>query len=212
MSSTSLTRIWLAPPLAFGRLGASPTPCAAFHWGPNDLTPDGTGMTTLVAAETLELDENGIVSSSVPNRLIFRDESGIRPVCPFYELHGDWKENGETKSGPITTTLLEELGLTTKNITWTIDVANLKSFDYTFADGDRIEASLKLRGDDTARHTVEGRSPVRARHPPVPRDKSIPFGAVQIAQPSDEFPEIRLRFYAPVGLTYGPEDLDKRIK
>jgi hypothetical protein len=56
MSSMSLTRIWLTPPLAFGRLGASPTPCAAFHWAANDLTPDGSGMTTLAPAETLELE------------------------------------------------------------------------------------------------------------------------------------------------------------
>lgn len=211
MSSTSLTRIWLAPPLAFGRLGSSPEPCAAFHWGPNDLTPDGTGTTTLVPSETLSLDDDGVVASSVPTRIIFRDEHGIRPVCPFFELHGEWKEGRTKKWGPITTALLANLGITTKDIVWEIDVANLKSFDYTFEEGDRVEARLKLRGDDTTRHALEGRSPKTARHPLVPRDRFIPFGQVQIAKPSEAFPEIRLRFYAPPGLTYGPENLNQRI-
>src|ERR1700755_159295 len=103
MSSIDLTHIWLAPPLAFGRLGSSPTPCANFHWSRNDLTPDGTGTTTLVPAETLELDASGAVSSSVPDRIVFRDdqEGGIRPVCPFYELHGTWTEDGKEVEGPI---------------------------------------------------------------------------------------------------------------
>ncbi|HYM62910.1 MAG TPA: hypothetical protein VEZ11_18635 [Thermoanaerobaculia bacterium] len=211
MSSTYLTRIWLTPPLAFGRLGASPTPCAAFHWAANDLTPDGSGMTTLVPAETLDLDENGVVSRSLPDRIVFRDNHGIRPVCPYFELHGTWHEDGREKSGPITTTLLDKLKLTTKDIQWQVHVANLKSFDYTFEEGDRIEAVLNLRGDDTARHTLEGRSPRKARRPLVPKGAFIPYGSVQIAKPGGEFREIRLRFYAPAGLTYGPSDYEKRM-
>jgi len=168
-------------------------------------------MTTLVPAETLDLDENGTVSSSLPERIVFRDDFGIRPVCPYYELHGTWIERGEEKSGPITTTLLKKMGLGTKDITWDINAANLKSFDYTFEEGDRITAALKLRGDDTTRHTLEGRSPRNAKHPLVPKDAFIPFGAIQIARPTAEFPEIRLRFYAPQGHTFGPTNLEKRI-
>jgi hypothetical protein len=211
MSSTYLTRIWLTPPLAFGRLGSSPTPCAAFNWAANDLAPDGTGTTTLAPAETLDLDENGVVSRSLPDRIIFRDELGHRPVCPYYELHGTWNENREERSGPITTALLEKLKLTTKDISWDVHVANLKSFDYTFEAGDRIDAVLKLRGDDTTRHVLQGSSPRTAKQPLVPKGAFIPFGAVQIAKPTDEFPEIRLRFYAPAGHTFGATNLPARI-
>ena len=212
MRTMHLTRIWLTPPLAIARLGSSPTPCAAFSWGPNDLTPDGTGTTTLTIVDTLDLDDAGNVTRSRPDRIIFRDDHGIRPVCPYFELHGTWIDGAKETSGPITTAVLKRLGLAPRDLTWDIKFANLKSYDYTFEPGDRIEAVLKLNGDDTKRHTVAGRSPKNAKQPLVPKGEFVPMGAVQIANPSDEFPEIRLRYYAPAGHTYGPKNLATRIK
>jgi hypothetical protein len=37
-----LKSIWLTPPPAFGRVGASPIPSDAFMWGRDDLRPEGT--------------------------------------------------------------------------------------------------------------------------------------------------------------------------
>jgi hypothetical protein len=47
-----LKSIWLTPPLAFGRVGASPVPSDAFMWGRDDLRPEGTGRTTLQLIDT----------------------------------------------------------------------------------------------------------------------------------------------------------------
>ena len=206
-----LTQVWLTQPLAFARVGASPTPSDAFMWNGNDLTPDGSGQTTLAPAETINLDAEGVPISVTPDRVVFRDQYGIRPVCPYFELHGTWTEHGRDKSGPVTAQVLERFGVKPKDIAWNIHCAQLKAFHYTYDDADRIDAVLQLRGDDTTRHTLEGRSPARAKQPLVPKGAFVPLGAVQVAKPSKDHPEIRLRFYAPAGLCYGPTDVDRRI-
>src|SRR5258705_7342352 len=158
-----LTQIWLTQPLAFARVGASPTPSDAFMWTVNDLTRDGSGQTTLAPAETINLDAEGVPTGVKPDRVVFRDQYGIRPVCPYFELHGTWTENGRHKSGPVTAQVLDKFGVKPKDIAWDIHCAQLKAFHYTYDDADRIDAMLQLRGDDTTRHTLEGRSPARAK-------------------------------------------------
>ena len=37
------------------------------------------------------------------------------------------------------------------------------------------------------------------------------MGAIQAVKPSEQFPEVRMRFYAPGGEIYGPEDLPQRM-
>jgi len=69
-----LTRIWLTPPLAFARVGSSPTASVAFTWSVNELTPDGSGKTTLALAETINLDDNGVPHRITADRIVFRDE------------------------------------------------------------------------------------------------------------------------------------------
>ena len=207
-----LTRIWLTPPLAIARVGGSPTPSDAFMWSHSDLAPDGSGRTTLARAETINLDADGVPVRVPGNRIVFRDAQGIRPVCPYFELHGTWRDGGKTVSGPVTRDLLAKFGLKPRDISWSVHCTQLKAFHYTYDDDDRIDAALELRGDDTARHTIEGRSPAQARQPLVPKGQSIPLGAVQLARPSDDYPEIRLRFYAPPGHTYGPTNIDERIR
>src|ERR1700704_2510446 len=207
-----LTHIWLTPPLAFARIGSSPVPSAAYLWSANDLAPDGSGRTTLAAADTLDLDENGKISRRVPDRIVFKDQHGIRPVCPYFELHGTWTHNGRTHSGQITTAVLASQKLEISDISWDIHVAQLKAFHYTYDDGDRIDGLLHLSGTDTKRHTLEGRSPSSTKPPLVPKSAFVPLGAVQVAAPSSAFPEIRLRFYAPAGLVYAPSNFAERIR
>jgi hypothetical protein len=207
-----LKHIWLTPPLAFARVGGSTTPCAAFMWSQNDLTPDGSGQTTLQLTETIELDANGVPKDVTPEHIIFRDEEGIRPVCPFFELHGRWTHNGAERSGLITKAVLDQFNVKLNDITWSVHCTQLKAFHYTYEEGDRIDALLRLNGDDTQRHVLEGGSPVSAKQPLVPKGAAVPFGAVQVARPSAEFPEVRLRFYAPPGLIYGPKNIRERIQ
>jgi hypothetical protein len=207
-----LKRIWLTPPLAFARVGGSPTPCAAFAWSSNDLTPDGSGQTTLQLTESIGLDANGVPHDATPDHIVFRDENGIRPVCPFFELHGTWTHHGREESGPITKRVLDNFRIKLSDIAWGVHSAQLKAFHYTYNDADRIEALVRVKGDDTARHVLEGRSPVKAKQPLVPRNAFVPLGAVQVARPTAEYPEIRLRFYAPAGLAYGPTNINERIR
>jgi len=207
-----LKRIWLTPPLGFGRVGGSPTPSDAYMWGHSDLTPQGSGRTTLAFAETINLDRDGIATRVNSDRIVFRDRQGIRPVCPYYELHGTWREGGRDVSQPVTKAVLDKFGIRLRDISWRIHCAQLKAFHYTYDEADRIDAVLQLRGDDTQRHTLEGRSPAKARQPLVPKGAFVPLGAAQIARPSLDYPEIRMRFYAPPGLTYGPTNIDERIK
>jgi hypothetical protein len=207
-----LTHIWLTPPLAFARVGSSPVPSAAYMWSASDLAPNGSGRTTLAAAETLDLDENGKISRSEPDRIVFRDRYGIRPVCPYFELHGTWTHDGRKHSGQITRAVLASQRIDISDISWDIHVAQLKAFHYTYDNGDRIDALLHLSGTDTKRHPLEGRSPSNAKQPLVPKDGFVPLGAVQVAAPSRAFPEIRLRFYAPAGLVYAPSNFAGRIR
>jgi hypothetical protein len=138
--------------------------------------------------------------------VLFRDEHGIRPVCPFFELHGA-DEHGE---GPLTITRLGQDGLTLADLTWSIDHAKIKAAALTGSSGDRIEASFRLRGDDHALHALIGHSPVGDDALVPPGGAGIPMGAFQLVRPNVPFPGIRARFYAPAGRVYGPANAATR--
>ncbi|GAA6179575.1 hypothetical protein NBRC116594_10130 [Shimia sp. NS0008-38b] len=157
------------------------------------------------------MSEDGTVSASVPNEVILKDEGGgFRPVCPFFELWGSWEEDGNTFDGPLTPEVLERFGLTLSDLTWGVAIGNLKPYHITLRESDRILAKRELSGDDTARHEIYGTSP-EGGEPVIAHPTGIPMGAVQLSKPDDAFPELRLRFYAPEGVVYGPPDIDMRI-
>lgn len=206
-----IERLFLYPPLAFARVGPSPTPCDAFTWGPNDLRPRGTGKTTVQPAETLRVAADGTVTSSVPDRVRFKDASGLRPVCPFFELHGSWELDGQRGEGPITPEVLATFDLSAADLRWEVRVGNLKAFHLTQVDGDRITASVEdLAGDDNDVHPLAGLSPTGAEQPLVRADARVLLGSVQLTRPTTEFPEFRLRFSPASGAVYGPTNLAAR--
>ena len=144
-----IKRIWLYPPLALARVGSSPVPCENFYWGPDDLTPEGTARTRIVGTETLEVAKDGTVSVSPPSptgSVIFKDEKGFRPVCPFFEVHAAWDDDGKEREGPITQALLDRFGLKASDLTWQVEIVNLKAFHFTGSAGDRIAASVQVPG------------------------------------------------------------------
>ncbi len=213
-----ITELWLSPPLAMARLGSSPNPCENFEWGPTDVSPGGTGKTTLRPLDSLSLDDEGrVIITPKSGELIFKDQAAdgtwqFRPVCPYYELFGSWEIGGEAHSGAITKDVLQALGLSASDITWRVRLANLKAYQFTLNVGDRIESELVLEGTNTARQPMVAKSP----HGPdaqklIPDDEDILVGEVQLSLPTDAFPEFRLRFYPPKGLVYGPTDLQARI-
>lgn len=202
--------IWLYPPLAFARLGPSQTPCDSYAWGPNDVSPRGTGKTTIVPLETLRVSANGTVSATTPKSIAFKDAAGFRPVCPFFELHGRFTLRGQTVEGPITPAVLADSGLTLADVRWRVDVANLKAFHYTLDNADRVAATLQLPGDVHDRRELRGVSPTGPGRPLVLAGRAIPLGRVQLTRPSSAFPELRLRFTPAAGRVYGPTDLPRR--
>lgn len=60
--------------------------------------------------------------------MVFKVADGWRAVCPFVELHGEWESGGTIRQGPITSEVLALFGLTTADLRWRVEVANLKSF------------------------------------------------------------------------------------
>ncbi|MET9731054.1 hypothetical protein ABZZ79_10430 [Streptomyces sp. NPDC006458] len=202
-----IEQLWLQPPLAFARLGPSRTPCDNHSWGPSDLTPRGTGKTTVVPQPTLDLAANGTLSQRTPEHVRFKDAQGWRPICPYFEVHGSWTVDGERHDGPVTEDVLREFGLSLADVTWTVAVANLKAHHLTQSEGDRIEARVEVRGDDHQRHRLDGTSPQDAPEPLVPAGRSVPLGSVQLPAPNPRLPELRLRFTPAAGFVYGPSDL-----
>ncbi|GLW46584.1 hypothetical protein Stsp02_22460 [Streptomyces sp. NBRC 14336] len=207
-----IEKLWLYPPLAFARLGPSPEPCENYRYGPNDLTARGTGKTVAQPAPSLVVAEDGTLTERPPrgNRVRFKDERGFRPICPFFEVHGTWVVDGERDNGPITRQVLDAFGLTLADVEWKVEVANLKAHHCTRSDDDRIDATVEIPGNEHRRRPLEGRSPQGAARPLVPPGRHIPLGSVHIPRPSDDFPELRLRFTPAAGLVYGPTDLLER--
>ncbi|QFQ97570.1 hypothetical protein F9278_16615 [Streptomyces phaeolivaceus] len=202
-----IERLWLQPPLAFARLGPSTVPCDNYRWGPSDLTPRGTGRTTVVPDLTLDLDADGRLSARMPERVRFKDEAGWRPVCPYFEVHGSWTVDGRSGEGPLTEQILADSGLSLADVRWEVSVANLKAHHLTQRAGDRIEARVELTGDDNQARVLAGVSPQDEEAPLVPSGAGLPLGAVQLPVPNEELPGLRLRFTPGTGAVYGPTNL-----
>ena len=143
-----ITRIWIHPPLAFARVGGSEKPCDNFSWGSDDLTPEGTARTKIVPMKSLAVAQDGTVTDYDPEEPFkFKDGDAFRPVCPFFELHGEWVIDGEEGKGQLTKTVLDQLKIPLGALKWKVDVLNLKAFNLTKSLGDRIEASVEIKGD-----------------------------------------------------------------
>jgi hypothetical protein len=209
-----ILRIWLQQPLAFARVGRSPTPLPAFRWTEPDVRPRGTGKTAIMPSPAFEVDRcTGEMQRMADQQLtLFKDKDGIRPVCPFFELHGEWEGQRPEDGTAVTNRVLAACGLSLSDLTWKIRHANHKAYSLTHSEGDRVEADAEFKGDDFTRHVLEGRSPQGAATPLVLPGKMIPMGEIQAVLPTDAHPTVRVRFYAPVGDAYAPTDVLDRLK
>ncbi|MGI9420764.1 MAG: hypothetical protein ACR2RA_23315 [Geminicoccaceae bacterium] len=212
-----ISRVWLLPPLAFGRVGSADTPCQAYSWAPPTITPEGSAKTILVPEDTIDVAGDGTPTRRLANqfnRINLKDDAGrFFPVCPFFELHGAWTEDGTAHEGPITEDVLTGAGLVLNNVRWTVAVANLKPYHYTLEDSDRIQALVDdIGADDTTRRDLEGRTPTDTGGTHlVSGDDHVHFGAMQAVRPTGDLPGLRLRIYAPKGVVYAPTDILARI-
>ena len=208
-----LKEIWLVQPLAFARGGGSPIPCDAFDWAGPDLSPDGSGRTIVVPADTLVVDpETGAVTlkpAASIDEIIFKDAQGIRPVCPFFELHGAWELDGKTYEGALTPAILAACGKSPADLIWRVEFQNGKAAHWTQNDSDRVAVTVGLFGDQYAPVELLGTS--TGANPLALPEKPVPLGRVQLTRPTAEFPEFRLRFTPGQGRAYAPANLKERI-
>ncbi len=210
----AIRKIWLQQPIAFARAGGSSNPVPAFRWTFPDLRPRGSARTTIYPDLSFAVDEKtGSLKQVDDPFILFKDEKGIRPVCPFYELHGEWDGRAVNESTHLSEKILQDNGLSLADLAWEIRHANHKAYIATHSEGDRIEASLQFAGNDHSAHELRGYSPKDVPQPLVlPESCGIPMGSLRAIQPTAEFPHIRLRFTAPKGLSYGPRNLSDRLK
>jgi hypothetical protein len=209
----TLQETWIYPPLSFARVGSAGIPVDNFHWGPNDVSPRGTGKTTLVPAETLDIDATGTVTSRMPESIRFKEivdgREAFRPVCPWLELHGRWLKEGRSMTGPITPNLLQSFGVALSDIRWTVQLANRKAYNMTLEPADIISAAVEIAGDDSTVKQLLAHS--QGAKPLVLPTSPLRFGRVQLSRPDARFPELRLRFFPPAGVVYGPKSLRTKI-
>jgi hypothetical protein len=193
----TITELRILPPLAIARLGASENPLGNYELEVPE--HDSLGFRRITSAETLEVDRTSgeITRSYTAERIRFRDGEQIRPVAPFLEVYA--RTSAEVLE-PLTLDLLASHHATPDDITWRVEVGNLKIFRRTEKPDDRIEAVVTF--SDHRPHALEGRCNNFFR------DKCLPLGSVQFIKPTTAFPEIRLRFTPAKGFVYGAETDD----
>jgi len=188
-----ITEVRILPPLAIARLGAAPSPMDNYDVLVDPERP--LGMRTLRAAPTLRVDATtgAITAATTPDTMRFTDAGRVRPVAPFLEV---WARVDGGDLEPLTTTVLAADGLDASDVQWQVDVANHKAARRTGDADDRITATTGPLSDH-APHRLDGTSPN------FWAGTVVPFGSVRYIRPTDDFPEIRLRFTPAAGHVYG---------
>lgn len=183
----------ILPPLAIGRLGAAQRPVDNYE---AVVEPDRPlGYRRLEPAQTLEVDVDSgrIERAFVPDELTFSEDGKVRPVAPFLEL---WALTSCGQLEPVTIALLKANGLKPSDVSWRAHVGNHKIFRRTGQSHDRIEADTGDFCDHRAR-------PLEGTCANFVEGACLPLGHVQYIDPTEAFPEIRLRFTPAAGYVYG---------
>lgn len=211
----SLLGLFFEPPMAIARVGASPTPVAAYEWA-TDTTPHGGTRTVVVPAVSLAVAADGGVRPFLPPELRFKDDDGaIRPVAPFFELWARLQRaaDGGVDEVPVNLELLAELGVSLAHISLEVVAANRKAARRTGYWPCGFVARAEIAGTDHAQHRLLAFSPHTAGQVPlVAQDRPIPLGQVQWLRPCEggdeafadvDLSRLRLRFTPATGQVYG---------
>ncbi|SHN15828.1 hypothetical protein [Chitinophaga sp. CF418] len=193
-----IKEIRILPPIAIGRLGASPLPVAAYDLVIPDNKP--LDFRQIIPQETLTVDNiQNTVSAHVPDQIVFKDppesDGYICPVAPFLELFAITSDNPDMLV-PLTEELLQQAGLTLDNVSWSVTVGNLKLFRRTGNIKDKIIATVENIKDAYVYKLV-------GECPNFHDGKTLPLGSVQFIRPSNDFPGLRFRFTPAAGNVYG---------
>lgn len=208
--------LFIDPPIAIARLGASTRPVDCFFWQD---AADPHLQTVVAPTWTLDVEADGSVWPRMPDQLRFRDGNLVRPVAPFFEVWAlvDAEGSSELTETPLTPALLEDNGI--ESLTITVDARNAKAAHRA----DRPELTfgtfppVTIEWTDHRPAPLVGKSPSGLAKPMVPYDSpGIPLGRVQVMQsqkqPTDLEPwlkdvnveVIRFRFTPAEGQFYGP--------
>jgi hypothetical protein len=189
---TKLTEIRILPPLAISRLGNAPEPVNNYDVEVDPQRP--LDFRRITPAPTLIVDPaSGRITACEPLPVTWKDEEGrVRPVAPFLELWGlvgdDWVH--------LTTQHLDDAGVKAEDVRWRMNVGNVKVFRRTADPNDQIEADSGWFSDH-ARHDLRGECKN------FYEGKFIALGRVQYIQPTEDFPELRVRYTPAEGKVYG---------
>lgn len=209
--------IFFLPPMAVARVGGSPTPVDSYEWQ-TDHDAHGAAKTVVRPTVTLDVADDGSVSSRLPGEIRFKDNDGaIRPVAPFFELWATVQDaaTGDVTEKPVTTALLAEQGLALDDLHIDAIAANRKAERRTSSPTCAFIGEAQINGADHGRHRLDAVSPrTSGQTPLVAADRPIPLGTVQVIKPSEpgtpvddhgvDTSVIRVRFTAPAGKVYSP--------
>ena len=191
----------ILPPIAIGRLGESNEPMAAYDLELSKEKP--LDYREIIPKTTLSVDPiTGEIIAHDPINIKFKDVSSlanrhgkIHPVSPFLEVFAITDQKPD-ELVPLTEELLVQSGLSLKDISWDVNVANIKIFRRTTDVNDKMAAVIT----NINSHELK---PLLAECNNFLQDKKLPLGSVQYIKPTKEFPGLRLRYTPAGGKVYG---------
>jgi hypothetical protein len=191
----------ILPPIAIGRLGSSKLPLDAFDL--EVLKQKPLDFRHIIPKESLKVDpKTGDIKNYHPEKIIFKDATSIndkhgtvRAVAPFLEVFAITDQNPEILV-PLTTHLLADAGLALADISWHVELGNIKLYRRTQDLTDKIQAEIK-------NITTHEKLAINGACLNFRDGKQLPLGHVQFINPSEKFPEIRFRFTPAEGKVYG---------
>lgn len=201
----TIKQLRILPPFAIARLGSAREPMDNYAFDldidPNLAKP--LGYRRIKGQPTLIVNENSgaIEREHTPTTLEFKHGETIRPVAPFLEVFAV-TDNDELVA--LTVDLLEEHGLTVKDIAWQVRVSNRKMVRRTADEHDLVQAKIGWFSNHLS-HTLKGECDNFVAK------AFVNFGSVRFIKPNDDFPEIRLRFTPAAGLIYGPDQSSEAL-
>ncbi|MFM7357246.1 MAG: hypothetical protein ACKO1T_01590 [Sediminibacterium sp.] len=196
-----ILQLRILPPIAIGRLGESATPLQAYDLELPEEKP--LDFRTIVPKKTFVVDpKTGTIKASLPSAIKFKeahslaDKQGkIHPAAPFLEVFALTDEKTDTLV-PLTEALLKKAGLGLKNLSWDVEVGNIKIYRRTGDANDKMSAAIQ----HIQTHELK---PLLAECKNFIKGKTLPLGSVQYIKPDKEHPEIRFRFTPGGGKVYG---------
>jgi hypothetical protein len=191
----------ILPPIAIGRLGESNEPMAAYDLQLSKEKP--LDYREIIPKTTLSVDPiTGEIKAHNPTSIKFKavsslaDRNGkIHPVSPFLEVFAITDQKPD-ELVPLTEELLVQSGLCLDDISWDVNVANIKIFRRTGDVNDKMTATINTINS----HELK---PLLADCNNFLANKKLPLGSIQYIKPTKEFPELRLRYTPAGGKVYG---------